>query len=228
MRRAFVSVLLVAGLSTGATPVSGAAAEGVATLRIAIVDAAETPATSITFLRRELQRMLAEAGVEPRFRVVRAGTETAASELAIVLLASTGLGADRGRQLAGTTGWAGAGPAIWIYLPNVVGGLGLRESQAQVSAEHQRSVGFALARVAAHETVHALAPGLPHRARGLMRPRLSPSDLLGAVQSIEADIAAALCAGARGFGSHAAEQWSDLRIQAANAVGSEPGDAAGR
>jgi hypothetical protein len=225
MRKAFVGALLFAGLVTGATRVESATREGAATLRIAIVDAAGAPATSLIFLRRELRRLLGEAGVEPHFRVVKAGTETAAAELAIVLLASTGLGADRGRQLAGTTGWAGAGPAIWIYLPNVVAGVGLRETQALGSAEHQRTVGLALARVAAHETVHALAPELPHRERGLMRPRLAPADLLGGVESLEPDVAAALSAGARGFGSRAAEQWSSLRLQAANAAGNQPDDA---
>ena len=111
MRQAFVGVLLFAGFVTGAPPVAGATRDDPATLRIAIVDAAGTPVTSLAFLRRELARLLAEGGVEPRFRVVRAGTEMASGELPIVLLASTGLGADRGRQLAGTTGWADqAGP----------------------------------------------------------------------------------------------------------------------
>ncbi|MGE0453540.1 MAG: hypothetical protein AB7O37_13570 [Vicinamibacteria bacterium] len=221
MRQAFVGVLLFAGLVTGATPVAGAARDATATLRIVIVDAAGTPVTSLAFLRRELARLLRDAGVEPRFRAVKAGTETASGELPVVLLASTGLGADRGRRLAGTTGWAGAGPAIWIYCPNVVGGVGLRESQALGAAEHQRTVGLALARVAAHEVVHALAPDLVHRDRGLMRPRLAPADLLGGGEALEADVAAALGAGAREFGSRGAAWWTELRLKAATAAAGE-------
>ena len=64
---------------------------------------------------------------------------------------------------------------VFVFLPNVLRTLGLH-SDANVG--RWRQVARALGRVLAHEIVHAVAPGHPHRDGGLMGRQLRRSILL--------------------------------------------------
>jgi hypothetical protein len=61
-------------------------------------------------------------------------------------------------------------------------------------------VARALARVAAHEIVHAIAPDVPHAAHGLMRHSLDRSFLVGSRATIDPRCAAA-------FRARLADEW---------------------
>jgi hypothetical protein len=63
-------------------------------------------------------------------------------------------------------------PAVWILVPNVRAMLEHTEWGTAPGA-----LARALARVAAHEMLHVLAPGLGHASHGLMRPGLGARDL---------------------------------------------------
>jgi hypothetical protein len=70
--------------------------------------------------------------------------------------------------------------AVWVFVDNVRGALGLTETAAQPSSA--RRLATALGRVIAHEVVHTLAPQLPHTRHGLMRDTLDNLDLTGPVR----------------------------------------------
>jgi hypothetical protein len=63
-------------------------------------------------------------------------------------------------------------PVVWILVPNVRGMLDHTEWGGVPGV-----LARALARVTAHEILHALAPGLGHASHGLMRPALGARDL---------------------------------------------------
>jgi hypothetical protein len=63
-------------------------------------------------------------------------------------------------------------PAVWIWVPNVRAMLERTEWGANPPV-----LARALARVAAHEILHVLAPGLGHASHGLMRAGLGARDL---------------------------------------------------
>ena len=66
---------------------------------------------------------------------------------------------------------------VYVFFPNVLRTLGL-DSDAVRSPRKWRQIGRALGRVLAHEIVHAIASGHPHRDEGLMGRQLRRSILL--------------------------------------------------
>lgn len=69
--------------------------------------------------------------------------------------------------------------AVYIFFRNVMRGVGLNPAASRLPTQRERrQLSQALARVVAHEVVHALAPSHPHAPRGLMCWKLNRSLLL--------------------------------------------------
>jgi hypothetical protein len=67
---------------------------------------------------------------------------------------------------------------VWLFLANIRWTLHQRPNQ-RLSPSEQADLSLAIARVVAHEVVHAVAPREPHTARGLMHGNLDRVFLTG-------------------------------------------------
>jgi hypothetical protein len=69
--------------------------------------------------------------------------------------------------------------AVWVFLSSVRWTLGHPAPERPLTSREAWEVGLALARVVAHEVVHAIAPDAPHSHGGLMNHSLNRAFLLG-------------------------------------------------
>lgn len=81
--------------------------------------------------------------------------------------------------------------AIWLFLDNVQWTLGQRPGRMGLSKRETVELGRALARVVAHEVVHAIAPEEPHAQAGLMHHSLNRGFLTGQRAPIDPQCASA-------------------------------------
>jgi hypothetical protein len=162
------------------------------------IDFAALAPLTRTVMRRELAAVLAPAALLFDWRSAGPAEETDRGELRVVLLASTGVGSDRG-ALGSTARRGIVPPTIWLYVPNVAATLGLGHAGVAAGFEAQRRLGVALGRVVAHELVHALAPAVPHAEAGLLRARMHAFQLTSGRPAFEGDCAASLAAGAQAW-----------------------------
>lgn len=71
-------------------------------------------------------------------------------------------------------------PAVYVFYPQLLRIFGVRQTRNRLpSTRDLRLLTRALARVVAHEVFHALLPGQPHAASGLMQAALTPEFLVG-------------------------------------------------
>lgn len=128
---------------------------------------------------RETSQILADAGVQAAWTLGEAATVTTEDHLKIVLMPGTTNGARLPEHVMGGTRSGEPSHTTWIYLSNVLWALGLRDGAARrLSAQEEEQVARALGRVAAHEIVHAVAPGVQHSAHGLMAGTLGRAALI--------------------------------------------------
>jgi hypothetical protein len=69
--------------------------------------------------------------------------------------------------------------AVWVFLSSLRWTLGHPAPDGPLNARQEGEVALALARVVAHEVVHAIAPDEPHSRGGLMNHSLNRAFLLG-------------------------------------------------
>lgn len=156
-------------------------------------------------LRIEVEGVFRELGVEVSWREGRDAPVTAGADLQVIVLPSDRSG---GRLSANTMGAVRRGEdaprALWVFLPAVHAALGQpARSDTPLSAADRAFLARALARVIGHETIHALAPELPHSGKGLMASKLDRRELLRDGIRIDGAARAALAAGLR--------SWVDVR-----------------
>jgi hypothetical protein len=121
----------------------------------------------------EVSRLLAEMGVASSWRKAEPGELAQAGEVRVIFLNLPG-GHTTGLPVLGATPTRSDDtPHVWIHVPSVGEAVGLQHYKAGTLLElsEERRMGIGLARVVAHEVVHALVPTLPH-GKGLMAPRL--------------------------------------------------------
>jgi hypothetical protein len=85
----------------------------------------------------------------------------------------------------------------WVFVNNVRAAIGHDRQRPRPSRVEIPELARAVARVAAHEVVHAIAPNEPHARDGLMSEALGRSFLLGARAAIDARRASAFLNGLR-------------------------------
>ena len=163
-----------------ASPAAGAdRAESAPRLRLVWIDVLGSAPYAFRNASRETSAILAGAGVQAAWTLGDASTVTKEDELKIVLMPGAANGARLPEHVMGGTRRGEPCPATWIYLSNVLWALGLRDQAARhLSVHEEEQVARALGRVAAHEIVHAVAPGVRHSAHGLMAGKLGRADLI--------------------------------------------------
>jgi hypothetical protein len=141
-------------------------------------------------LLRETAALFSRWGV--RLRSSEGLDSTGAHDVRVVLLDQAKRDARGQRILGETNAEPMEFPAVWVMVPNVRGLLERTEGGASPGL-----LARALARVAAHEILHALAPGLDHASHGLMRPGLGARDLTRGSVPVNAAFRRALLGGIR-------------------------------
>jgi hypothetical protein len=177
-------------------------------------------ATGVDALARsEAGRLLRAMGVRVSWRRGECHQEARAGEVRVVLL-DRGAARDRFTPVLGATPprFEGA-PLVWVLVPGVraVIGLSPHESAASMRPSDVRDLAFALGRVVAHETVHAVAPWVRHGA-GLMSARLTRRQLTAHTIPVELEVSLAVQAALRGEPSAAGP---GTGVVAAAAIGEE-------
>jgi len=168
-----VLVVLAAGLLRAAHGPSACAQQtelvSAPRLQLVWIDVLGSAPYAFQKAARETSAILAGAGVEASWTLGDASTVTTGDELKIVLMPGNPIGARLPERVMGGTRRGAQSHTTWIYLSNVLWALDLKDSAARgLSAREEEQVARALGRVAAHEIVHAVAPGMPHSAHGLM------------------------------------------------------------
>ena len=107
-------------------------------------------------------------------------------EIPLILLPSDPMPGRASRRVMGLVPKSSPGlRAVWVFLDNVRWTLGHHPRARTMSAREGEEVGLALARVVAHEVVHAVAPDAPHTEGGLMHHSLDRGFLLGAQAPVD-------------------------------------------
>ena len=132
----------------------------------------------------EVQWIFRGLGVEASWRVGGGYGESPIPEVPVILLARD---PKKGRGQARVMGLVRRDQepqrAVWLFMDGVRFALG---DPRAGDVDKGGAVARALARVAAHEIVHAIAPDVPHAAVGLMRHALDKRFLLGKRVAIDA------------------------------------------
>jgi hypothetical protein len=173
------SSLSAGGASFASVPASVPVTALPPALSLVWIDSACQATGSERSAREEALRLLGELGVAATWRTARPWDPVRTGELRVILL-------DRGAVDAAGLPVLGATPDhfegdrfFWVHAPSVRGALGLdpRRPLGPAELRDRQLLGVAIGRVIAHETVHALAPDVPHGV-GLMAPRLRRNDLV--------------------------------------------------
>jgi hypothetical protein len=140
---------------------------------------------------KEVSRIFRGVGVDIRW--VRAGSDTVFGEgggldIPVILLPEDPMPARASRRVLGLVPREPSGPrAVWVFLANVRWTLGHNPRSALILPRERHEVALALARVVAHEVVHAVAPEEPHTSSGLMHHSMDRTFLLGAHAPVDPD-----------------------------------------
>ncbi len=130
---------------------------------------------------REVSGIFRGIGVELSWERATADTvlgERTGLEIPVILLPADPSARPGGRRVLGLV-QKGASHAVWAFLDNIRWTLGY-DPRTTISLRERDELGLALARVVAHEVVHAVAPDEPHSASGLMHQSMGRRFLLGA------------------------------------------------
>jgi hypothetical protein len=147
-------------------------------------------------VRQEVARIFREIGVDVRWTLGGLGTVYGAAdvpEVPLILLPDDPAPSRDGRHIMGLV-VKGQQPsrAVWVFLKSVRWTLGHDLGKPRPRTEEEgRDLAVAVARVAAHEVVHAIAPDEPHSRGGLMSHSLNRAHLLGQRIPVDAQCAAA-------------------------------------
>jgi hypothetical protein len=181
---ALVSVALTtsARSADAAGPAAPEAAAAVADPRLEIAVTWDDPTHALPFpsawVAQELEAQLRPLGILVRFHAARDFTVTPAETFRVILLERHPLERTQRSNAIGLAHREPSARAVWLLLRSTTRALGLSTNPATTPPpREQRLLARALARVAAHELVHTLAPGHPHAAAGLMQARLDRSAL---------------------------------------------------
>jgi hypothetical protein len=146
-------------------------------------------------VRQEVARIFREIGVDVRWTLGGLGTvygQADVPEVPVILLPDDPAPSRDSRHVMGLVIRSQEpSRAVWVFLKNVRWTLGhdLRRQRPRTEGEAQE-LALAVARVVAHEVVHAIAPDEPHSRGGLMSHSLNRNYLLGRRLPVDAQCAA--------------------------------------
>lgn len=149
--------------------------------------------------RAEAERLLRAMGLRVSWRRGKPREEARAGEVRVILLDRAAARDRRTPVLGATPPRPEEAPLVWVHVPGVRAVIGLPHRAAMVvlPPSSARALAFALGRVVAHETVHAVAPWVRHGA-GLMSATLTRRQLTGATIPVDLDVSLAVQAALRG------------------------------
>ncbi len=102
-------------------------------------------------------------------------------DIPVILLPEDPMAARASRRVMGLVPRGANGVrVVWVFLASVRWTLGQDPKSAALLPRERYELGLALARVVAHEVVHAVAPEEPHTSSGLMHHSMGRAFLLGA------------------------------------------------
>ena len=185
-----------AGPAFFATPDSGSFAASVealprpADLALVFFDPTSALPQGLDGLATEVQAVFRGLGVEASWRVGGTFGESEMPEVPVILLPRDPLVSRRGVMGLVIRDQQPL-RAVWVFRDAVRDTLGARPEDRGAAGP---LLDRALARVAAHEVVHAVAPDAPHAPKGLMRHALSRQFLTGAKAPIDSRCAASFVA----------------------------------
>jgi hypothetical protein len=151
-------------------------------------------------VRKEVARIFRDIGVDVRWTVGGLGTVYGAAdvpEVPVILLPDEPAPSPDGQRIMGLVmKKQEPGRAVWVFLKSVRWTLGhdLHQRTPRSDGDGKgegHELALAVARVVAHEVVHAIAPDEPHARGGLMSHSLNRGTLLGQRIRIDARGAAA-------------------------------------
>jgi hypothetical protein len=159
----------------------------------------------------EVQSIFRGLGVEASWRVGGGYGEAPGPEVPVILLARDPLAARARQRVLGLV-LRDQEPqrAVWVFFENVRFTLSPGKSRRQ-DPRRDQDLGRAVARVAAHEIIHAIAPEEPHATEGLMRHALDRRFLTAERAVIDARCAAS-------FVARLAEIWQERLAQSSAGV----------
>jgi hypothetical protein len=187
------------GGSEAAAPARVPAASPAPAASLVWLDPASAALGTDAMVRPEVTRLLRAMGVTASWRRGEPQELARPGELRIIFL-------DRAAQREHGVPVLGATPSsfqgerfVWVHVPSVRAAAGVSSQTTAPSLDlpSTRRLGLALARVIAHEVVHALAPELPH-GRGLMSARLDHGMLTAASIAIDPQVGVAVRAALAG------------------------------
>jgi hypothetical protein len=158
-------------------------------------------------LGAEVRGIFRGLGVEVSWRVGGSYGQSEIPEVPVILLPQDPARRRREQRIMGLV-IAEQEPqrAVWVFLANVCFALGLPPPDRTPEPTLEGPLARALARVAAHEIVHAIAPEAPHARQGLMRHALDRRFLLGERALIDPACAAS-------FTTQLSEEWRRRRAR---------------
>ncbi len=139
---------------------------------------------------REVSRIFRDVGVTLRSEKGSSDTNLGEGSLDIpvILLPADPMPTRASRRVLGLVPRESLGPrAVWVFLSSVRWTLGHDVRSSRMSPRQANELGLALARVVAHEVVHAVAPDAPHTSGGLMHHSMDRTFLLGMRAPIDPD-----------------------------------------
>jgi hypothetical protein len=158
-------------------------------LRLVWIDPTAAASFAYAGVRGEVQSILRAAGVDAEWDKRPAGF-VAAGDIAVIVLDAEPARVALRPNVMGCVIKGDGRSVLWVNLATVAQVLGLHAaSRSSWSGEQRQQVATALGRVVAHEVVHAIAPELPHAARGLLSATLTASQLVHQRLRLDADSA---------------------------------------
>jgi len=166
-----------------------------ADLRLVWFDPTDSLSHSFETVAAEVQTIFRGLGVESSWRVGGGYGEAPGPEVPVILLARDPLAARVPQRVLGLV-LREQEPqrAVWLFLENVRFTLALPGKTGRPDPRGAEQLARAVARVAAHEIIHAIAPDEPHAKEGLMRHALDRRFLTAERASIDARCAASFVA----------------------------------
>ena len=214
---AFLLCAIAAGDEPGARPAPASIDLDLKHPRVDLVwfDPSQVLPCRPELVRREVAAIFGTIGVGVSWTIGGAGTTTGPGELQVILLAQDRSGDSR-HAMGSVLGSAGPSRALWVVLAQVKRALALEDlPDGALSVSQLAQIGRAIGRVVAHEVIHAVAPGSPHAASGLMRRQLNRGELLRHWIPLDPSSTAAFVSalGGRGGGPEPAVQISRARTR---------------